>query len=248
MKRSKIVKDIKDHDLVITCVKITPFLYASHSGSRGIGSKVAGYYSAIARGKHRDLSREFSHLAWLDLSSHEGREYWAAMELMGEYAAANHEIIHRQIASHLGAQVLFDLENHYNFAWEEVHDGQSVIVHRKGAIPAGKGVMGIIPGSMGSPGFIVRGRGNEDSLNSAAHGAGRKMSRKAAKQKLNWHETRRFLDAAGITLLSAGLDEAPQAYKDIHEVMKAQNDLVETIARFDPKIVKMACERERPED
>jgi tRNA-splicing ligase RtcB len=101
---------------------------------------------------------------------------------------------------------------------------------------------------MGTPGFVVRGKGNKDSLNSAAHGAGRQMSRTAAKKKFNWQYLRDYLDGKGITLISAGLDEVPMAYKDIEQVMQAQQDLVEIIARFDPKIVKMAPASERPED
>ena len=86
------------------------------------------------------------------------------MELMGRYAAANHELIHRIIARNLGAEVLLDVENHHNFAWKENHGGEELIVHRKGATPAGEGVLGIIPGSMGTPGYVVRGKGNEASL------------------------------------------------------------------------------------
>jgi tRNA-splicing ligase RtcB len=220
----------------------------SHSGSRGIGNRVASHYSKIAMQKHRELASESQHLAWLDLRSHEGQEYWAAMELMGRYAAANHKIIHEQVTVHLGAAVLLELENHHNFAWREIHDGEEVFVHRKGATPAGKGVIGIIPGSMGTPGFIVAGKGNEASLMSAAHGAGRRMSRTAAKKQFSWNDARALLDAAGVTIISAGLDEVPMVYKDIFSVMAAQADLVEILARFDPKIVKMAEGRERAED
>jgi tRNA-splicing ligase RtcB len=170
------------------------------------------------------------------------------MELMGRYAAANHALIHRFVAKHLGAEVLFDLENHHNFAWKEMHDGQEVIVHRKGATPAGEGVLGIIPGSMAAPGFIVRGRGNPESLDSAAHGAGRRMSRKQAVNEFRWPQVKKYLDEKGVTLLSAGLDEAPMAYKNIEEVMQAQHDLVEPLAKFTPRLVKMAPAGERAED
>jgi tRNA-splicing ligase RtcB len=170
------------------------------------------------------------------------------MELMGRYAAANHGLIHEQIAAHLGARVLLDIENHHNFAWKELHDGKEVIVHRKGATPAAAGLRGIIPGSMGTPGFVVQGKGSEAALMSAAHGAGRRMSRTAAKRQFNWNDARGLLDAAGVTLISAGLDEVPMVYKDIFKVMSAQADLVEILARFDPKIVKMAEGRERAED
>ena len=202
----------------------------SHSGSRGTGASVAGHYSKLAMGLHPELPRELRHLAWLDLDSEEGREYWAAMELMGKYAAANHALIHRHIARNLGARVILDVENHHNFAWKEVHDGKEVIVHRKGATPAGTGVFGVIPGSMASPTYLARGRGSIASMNSASHGAGRAMSRTQAKATFTWPQLRTLLDERGVTLMSAGLDEAPMAYKNIDDVMAAQADLVETVA------------------
>jgi tRNA-splicing ligase RtcB len=225
----------------------------SHSGSRGTGAQVAQHYGKLARRLHPELKPELAQLAWLDLDTPEGQEYWAAMELMGHYAAANHAVIHAHIARALGVDVQLDLENHHNFAWRERHrlpDGSEseLIVHRKGATPAGDGVLGIIPGSMGAPGYVVRGRGVAASLNSATHGAGRRMSRTQAKAQFRWEDAKRFLRDRGVTLLSAGLDEVPMAYKDIDEVMAAQRDLVEPLARFDPRIVKMAPGGERPED
>ena len=224
----------------------------SHSGSRGTGAAVCDYYSKIAFSQFKDLPNELKRLAWLSLDSQEGQEYWKAMQLMGQYAAANHACIHKQIAENLGAQLLIDLENHHNFAWKERHiiEGveREVIVHRKGATPAGQGVLGIIPGSMASPGFVVSGKGNPESLNSASHGAGRLMSRKAANEKFNWKDVNRFLRERGVTLISAGLDEVPMAYKNIREVMAAQSDLVTVLGQFDPKLVKMAPSGERPED
>jgi tRNA-splicing ligase RtcB len=170
------------------------------------------------------------------------------MTLMGDYAAANHALIHRAIAKHLGVAVLLDIENHHNYAWREQHDGEEVIVHRKGATPAGTGVIGIIPGSMATPGYVVRGKGNALSLNSASHGAGRAMSRKKAVETYTWASARDMLANAGVTVLSAGVDEVPMVYKDIKSVMRAQMDLVAPLARFDPKLVKMAPAGEKPED
>ena len=167
------------------------------------------------------------------------------MNLMGDYAAANHDVIHRLVTKILGARIVAGVENHHNFAWKENHFGRDVIVHRKGATPAGRGVLGVIPGSMATPGFVVRGIGNEASLLSASHGAGRQMSRRAAKDKYRWNAVRNDLVQQGIRVLSAGADEAPGAYKDIHQVMAAQSDLVDVIGRFDPKIVKM-CEDGSP--
>jgi tRNA-splicing ligase RtcB len=210
----------------------------SHSGSRGTGASVCDFYSKLAVKKHAELPKELQRLAWLSLDEADGQEYWAAMELMGQYAAANHACIHAHIAENLGANVLLDLENHHNFAWKEKHviNGaeREVIVHRKGATPAGAGVLGIIPGSMASPGFIVRGKGSAESLNSASHGAGRVMSRTKAAQTFNWKDVNAFLRERGVTLISAGLDEVPMVYKDIHTVMAAQNDLVEIVGNSIP--------------
>ena len=220
----------------------------THSGSRGTGAQVADYYSKLAMKLRPDLPKEHKFLAWLDLDSEAGQEYWNAMTLMGHYASANHAIIHKKVIAVLGAKAIAGVENHHNYAWKEQHDGRELVVHRKGATPAGRGVLGVIPGSMAAPGFVVRGRGVDLSLHSASHGAGRRMSRTQAENTFRWnHFKQRFADL-GITLLSAGIDEAPDAYKDIHAVMKQQQDLVDVIARFDPKIVRMADAGERPED
>ncbi len=225
----------------------------SHSGSRGTGASVCDHYSRRAiELRAGEIDPRLKHLSWLDLDSPDGREYWDAMELMGKYASANHALIHRHIARRLGAEVLVEIENHHNFAWKERHptpEGEEeVVVHRKGATPAGAGVVGIIPGSMAAPGFVVRGKGHALSLRSASHGAGRVMSRTKAKEAFRWGDVRRELDALGITVLSAGIDEAPGVYKDIRKVIAEQSDLVDVLARFDPKLVKMAPEGERAED
>jgi len=220
----------------------------SHSGSRGAGATIASHYSKLAMNLHPELPKELTHLSWLDLDSEEGNDYWSAMSLMGEYASANHSCIHKHIAAALGAEVQLDLENHHNFAWKEEHDGEELVVHRKGATPAGEGVLGIIPGSMATSTYVVRGKGSSESLHSAAHGAGRVMSRTQAKKTLSWDEARALLTEKKVSLMSAGLDEVPAVYKDIHSVMEAQSDLVEPLAKFEPRIVKMARAGERPED
>jgi tRNA-splicing ligase RtcB len=224
----------------------------SHSGSRGTGAAVCDHYSKLAITHRPELSGEYKRLAWLSMDSEAGQEYWAAMELMGQYAAANHALIHRHIAHHLRAEVLLDLENHHNFAWKETHaiDGQprEVVVHRKGATPAGEGVLGIIPGSMATPGFVVRGKGNAASLGSASHGAGRVMSRTKAIETFEWEKVNRVLKDRRVHLISAGLDEVPMVYKDIHGVMAAQSDLVDILGQFEPRLVKMAPAGERAED
>lgn len=220
----------------------------SHSGSRGAGHAVCSTYSAMAQARLPKKYSEFGRLAWLNLDTEAGQEYWAAMNLMGDYAAANHDVIHRNVSSLLGAEIVAGVENHHNFAWKEEHGGRELIVHRKGATPAGPGVLGVIPGSMGSPAYVVRGKGEPESLHSASHGAGRLMSRTQARSTFRFQAVREELRNRGIRVLSAGSDEVPGVYKNIDDVMAAQTDLVESIARFDPRLVKMCGDGSRAED
>jgi tRNA-splicing ligase RtcB len=220
----------------------------SHSGSRGVGAAVCDTYSNIARSRLPRRYAECGRLAWLDLETEEGQEYWAAMNLMGDYAAANHDVIHRLVSKLAGAEVIAGVENHHNFAWKEMHGDRELIVHRKGATPAGEGVLGVIPGSMGSPAYVVSGKGHPDSYASASHGAGRRMSRTEAKRHFTWGAVQKDLLARGIHVISAGSDEVPGVYKDIDEVMAQQQDLVNVLARFDPKVVKMCGDGSRAED
>lgn len=210
----------------------------SHSGSRGLGANIANHYTKIAKLK-RKLPGEAVNLAWLDLEEEEGAEYWLAMNLAGDYASACHHVIHQKIAKQLGRDPIKMVENHHNFAWKEIWEGQELIVHRKGATPAGKNVLGIIPGSMAADGFIVKGKGLEASLNSASHGAGRKMSRTVAIKSITQKSLQDELQKQGVKLIGGGLDEAPFAYKNIEKVMKSQEALVDIVGRFTPKIVKM---------
>ena len=203
----------------------------SHSGSRALGANIANHYTKIAKEKRR-LPGDAQNLAWLTLDEQEGIEYWMAMNLAGDYASACHHIIHEKIAKQLGRKPLKMVENHHNFAWKEQWEGKEVIVHRKGATPAGKDILGIIPGSMASPGFIVKGKGETAAVNSASHGAGRKLSRTAALNTVTHQQLNEILAKEGVKLLGGGLDEAPFAYKDIHEVMKAQKQLVDTVGIF----------------
>jgi len=212
----------------------------THSGSRGFGSEIALYYSKLAMSQIA-LPGSAKHLAWLYLDTQEGIEYWIAMNLAGEYASANHHEIHRKVARALNEKPLKIVENHHNFAWEEtLPNGEKVIVHRKGATPAYRNSLGIIPGTMVHRAYVVRGKGNYDSLFSASHGAGRQMSRKKAIQKFTRNDLKYILDKYGVKLIGGGLDEVPMAYKDIGKVMNEQKDLVEVLAQFQPKIVRMA--------
>lgn len=216
----------------------------SHSGSRGFGATLAGYYTKLAKELCK-LPQEAANLAYLDMNTEAGQEYWLAMNLAGDYASACHEVIHDKLSNAIGAKVLAKVENHHNFAWKELYNGEEVIVHRKGATPAGKDVMGIIPGSMTAPGFLVRGKGEEKAINSAAHGAGRQMSRSKAIKNISRDEMRKVLKDHNVTLIGAGIDEAPMAYKDINMVMEAQKDLIDVVAKFTPKIVRMADDGSR---
>ena len=223
----------------------------SHSGSRGPGAMTCRRYTDIARQNAPPYIKDdpqLRHLCWLDMDSEAGQEYWLAMNLMGRFASANHEVIHRKVTKLAGGKALATIENHHNFAWLENHNGQDVYVHRKGATPAGVGELGVIPGNMADAAFIVRGKGNAASLNSASHGAGRKMSRTKAKQKFNWGSWNDHLKQKNVRLLAGGIDEVPGAYKNIHDVMAAQSDLVETVGQFMPKIVMMCGDGSRPED
>lgn len=212
----------------------------SHSGSRGFGAQVAGHFTRLAEALRPGLDERAKKLAWLDLGTEEGEAYWQAMELAGRYALANHEQIHARLSRALGVKPLASVSNSHNLAWKQtLPDGREVIVHRKGATPAAAGQLGIIPGSMADPGFVVRGRGEAQSLASASHGAGRALGRKAAERSLAKKDVQAYLQERGVTLLGGGIDEAPQAYKPIETVMAAQRDLVDVVARFRPQVVRM---------
>jgi tRNA-splicing ligase RtcB (3'-phosphate/5'-hydroxy nucleic acid ligase) len=219
----------------------------SHSGSRGLGYQIATKYSELAKKLHPNLDKSVAHLAWLPLDTYEGQAYWEAMELAGRFAAANHEVIHKRVAKGAGVKVAASIENHHNFAWKEHIPApagfgageREVVVHRKGATPAGEGVFGIIPGSMGDAGYLVRGKGVVSALNSASHGAGRKMGRKEALSTITKTERDKYLKERGVTLIGGGMDESPQAYKPIDTVMAAQTDLVDILGKFTPIMVRM---------
>lgn len=239
--------ELPDDDLQLDLKAGQYLALLSHSGSRGAGYKIANHYSQLAMKLHPELDKQVRHLAWLALDSHAGQEYWLSMELAGRYASANHQVIHQRVAKAAGLKPAAVVENHHNFAWKErvpaprgsVDAEREVIVHRKGATPAGKGILGVIPGSMGDAGYVVRGRGAQAALNSAAHGAGRQLSRKAALNSITKTERDRYIKGRGVTLIGGDLDESPQAYKDIEAVMAAQTDLVEIVGKFFPRIVRM---------
>lgn len=208
----------------------------THSGSRGTGHKLATHYVKLAKAetsaKYHGVPTGYE---WLSMGSEAGQEYWDVMQLMGRYAAANHQIIHDKFLAASGTERIAEYENHHNFAWI---DGDKVI-HRKGATPAELDQPGIIPGSSGTPSYLVSGLGNEESLSSSSHGAGRPFSRTEAKRRHD--EERVDLWMNDHNILTAGLspDETFLAYKDIDRVMSLQTDLIVPVAKMNPKIVIM---------
>jgi len=211
----------------------------THSGSRGLGSAIASHFTHIAMETCK-LPKQAQSLAWLDLDQESGQEYWACMNLAGDYAKACHEQIHSNLLRAIGLEALGRVENHHNFAWKDsLPDGSEVIIHRKGATPAHNGELGIIPGSMTAPAYLVSGKGNLDSLFSASHGAGRKMSRQKAKESMTVSSMKKILNNAGVILIGGSVEENPNAYKDIEGVMNSQKELLEIQGKFIPKIVRM---------
>lgn len=214
----------------------------THSGSRGFGHKMATHYSQLAKEqtakKARGIHRDY---AWLDLDTDAGREYWAVMQLAGKYAQANHQIIHDRFLGKAGLSALAQYENHHNFAWRH----GDFIIHRKGATPAHKGQIGIIPGSMATQSFLVEGLGNPDALYSSSHGAGRVSSRTEAKKNVNWDAYREHVQCMDVIARGVAADETYQAYKDIQRVIDLQRDLIEIIAVMEPKVVIMGEKKRR---
>lgn len=243
------ILNLPENELGLEAGKYATLL--SHSGSRGTGAAVCRRYTDIARKNVPAKIKndpQLKHLAWLTLDSEEGQSYWAAMNLMGQYASANHHVIHKNVLKLCGAKSISTVENHHNFAWKENHNGSDVYVHRKGATPASQGELGVIPGNMADSAFVVRGKGNAMSFRSASHGAGRKMSRTAAKKAFRWKEWQEHLNEKNVRLLAGGIDEVPGAYKNIHEVMASQQDLVDIVGEFSPKIVMMCGDGSPAED
>ncbi|MBN2048618.1 MAG: RtcB family protein [Anaerolineaceae bacterium] len=209
----------------------------THSGSRGTGNKIAREYVNLAQMEtHARAVGIPKGYEWFSLSTDAGREYWQVMQLMGRYAQANHHLIHDHFLRASGLYQIGRWENHHNFAFKE----GGLIIHRKGATPADKGRVGLIPGTSGTSSYLVEGLGNGKSLNSSSHGAGRPRSRTASKRQ---HDPTRFLrhmKQADILHFGVEPDETFMAYKDIERVMALQEGvLVRSIARMEPKIVIM---------
>jgi tRNA-splicing ligase RtcB len=212
----------------------------THSGSRGVGYSIANNYIRVAAQETAKRAKAPKMYEWLDLDGEAGQEYWAAMDLAGAFAQACHEVIHAAFARRARLDPVAVVQNHHNFAWRQ----GDLVIHRKGATPAEAGVLGVIPGSMGSDSYLVAGLGAADALWSASHGAGRRGSRTAARNAISLREARAWLDERDILVEGLSVDESPQAYKDIERVMGVQvaAGLVRPLARMQPVAVVMAGE------
>ncbi len=210
-----------------------------HSGSRHIGKTVCDKHQAIAASLHPELHKD---LAYLAADSSAGKDYIDDMNFCLAFAEANRRemlaavirVLDREVG---GCEALETVQIHHNYASLEEHFGEMVWVHRKGATCAEKGLLGIIPGSMGTHSYVTRGLGNPDSFNSCSHGAGRRMSRGQAKKRISMEEFRASMDGvASCDVDREHLDESPMAYKDISEVMSSQTDLTEVVHELSPLI------------
>jgi tRNA-splicing ligase RtcB len=234
-----------------------------HFGSRGFGHTVASAFLALGQGKAWGERAPETEVL-LDLAQPVGHDYWHLMNLAGQYAYAGREWVARKVVSILGGTELELVHNHHNFAWKEVHDGEEVVVIRKGATPAFPGQMGFIGGSMGDDAVIVRGTTSDvatpevqaaqhDALYSTVHGAGRVMSRTQAAGKRKWRSREivspglvtpemmeRWVKEKGVTLRGGGLDESPHVYRRLPEVLAAQEGTIEVLHVLKPLIVVMA--------
>jgi tRNA-splicing ligase RtcB (3'-phosphate/5'-hydroxy nucleic acid ligase) len=209
----------------------------THSGSRNPGKTLAEYFIDKAKTETRKIAKGIpDDLCWLDLGSDVGKDYWRAMQLMGEYTYANHELIHDRLLKEIGGKVSAARAfNAHNFA-EITEEG---VLHRKGATPANRGQLGVIPGSSGTTSFFVAGKGNPVGMCSSSHGAGRPFSRSDAKKKHDEELYQMHMAENDIIHIGVAPDETFMAYKDIHRVMELQSDLVDIVAVMQPSIVMM---------
>jgi len=232
-----------------------------HFGSRGFGHTVASSYLALSQGKAwGERAPEAEVLLPLDQPL--GHDYWHLMQLAGRYAYAGREWVARKVVDILGANALELVHNHHNFAWKEAHEGEELVVVRKGATPAFPGQLGFVGGSMGDDAVIVRGADpmdeettalQRDALYSTVHGAGRVMSRTQAAGKRNRRTGKiitpgqvtsdmmqEWITRKGVVLRGGGLDESPHAYRRLPEVLEAQGPTIEVVHLLRPLIVVMA--------
>jgi tRNA-splicing ligase RtcB len=222
-----------------------------HFGSRGFGHTVASGFLALSQGKTwRERAPEREVL--LDLKAPIGQDYWTLMNLAGRYAYAGREWVARKVAHLIGGRERELVHNHHNFAWRETHDGEALIVVRKGATPAFPGQLGFIGGSMGDNAVIIRGTEGNSALQRAAlystvHGAGRVMSRGTAKTQVTGHMMKGWVREKGVVLRGGAPDESPHVYRRLPDVLTAQGDTIEIVHTLRPLIVVMAGADDRPD-
>ncbi|MCX6639158.1 MAG: RtcB family protein [bacterium] len=211
-----------------------------HSGSRNIGKQTAEFFHKRAKEVTHKLRTELptSELSFLPLETQAGQDYLDAMNWCLDFARENRQCMMDSVMEILESTPLQELDIHHNYAAREKHFGRQVWIHRKGATLAADGELGIIPGSMGSSSYIVRGKGNPESFLSCSHGAGRRMGRREASRKFGIDQVLAGLKQHGIEIAAASLkdlpEEATDAYKDINTVMKQQADLVEIEIKLTP--------------
>jgi len=210
-----------------------------HSGSRGVGNRIGMHFISLAR---KDMERQRKNLpdkdlAYFEEGSEHFEDYVFAVEWAQRFARKNRDLMMESILEALRRHKalpnfradLLAVNCHHNYVAREVHYGQEVFVTRKGAVRAGEGDLGIIPGSMGARSFIVRGKGHAESFCSCSHGAGRAMSRTEAKRRFSLADHARMTADVECRKDAGVIDETPAAYKDIDKVMNAQSDLVEVL-------------------
>lgn len=212
-----------------------------HSGSRNFGLKTAGVYHKKAQALCERWQSDITDkdLAFLPMETPEGKEYFEAMNYCLEFAKENRQLMMDNITAlfyrFMNADVIESININHNYARLEHHFGKNVMVHRKGATLATVDTTGIIPGSMGTKSYIVKGLGNPDSFTSCSHGAGRRMGRKEAERSLNLEDEQKKMGSVIHGLrTSKDLDESPGAYKDIDIVMENQKDLVSILVELKP--------------
>ncbi|NUM81511.1 RtcB family protein [bacterium] len=237
---------------------------ANHFGSRGLGHKIATGFMNLAHGKKFDDSPHGENMdapaTVLDLQSPLGQDYWQCMQLAGRYAYAGRDWVCGKVLKILGAKSVEEIHNHHNFAWEETHDGEKLIVVRKGATPAFPGQKGFVGGSMGDNSVIIEGVDHPESqlsFYSTVHGAGRVMSRRAAAGK--WRKNKRghrvrsggevsdgmmlsWIKEKGVELRGAGVDESPHCYRRLNEVLNEHQNSIKILYVLRPIGVAMAGE------
>lgn len=231
----------------------------NHFGSRGLGHRTATGFLNLAKGLQfsdkpmRESMEQPPTL--LDMDSEVGQLYFTAMELAGKYAYAGRDYVMEQTLDIIGAESLFEVHNHHNYAWKETHFGKEYIVVRKGATPAAPGQLGFVGGSMGDISVILHGVDSEKSREafySTIHGAGRIMSRTKAAGRMNWRtrkrrggeiseaDMQRAVERYGVELRGAGTDESPFVYRKLQEVLDAHEGTIEVLNVLKPIGVVMA--------